>query len=96
MCWHGLSKPPSYTCVNIFLSGQSSMHQPYPIARCENDREMKRRMRVWERKCRDDTPLLSEWVPPTKKQLRLVRSLGSARAWVEILLVQKVRYGGVW
>lgn len=60
-----------------------------------NDREMKRLVRVWEKKCREDSrPLLGEWVPPTEKNFYLARSLGGARAWVEILLVQKARYGG--
>lgn len=60
------------------------------------DRELKRRVRVWERRCREEyTPLLEEWVPPTEKQLQMARSLGRVTAWEEILTVQKARWGQV-
>lgn len=57
------------------------------------DRELKRQLHVWERRCREEyTPLLEEWVPPTEKQTSMACSLGSARAMEEILTVRKARW----
>lgn len=55
-------------------------------------RELKRRLRVWERRRREEKrPLLEEWVPPTAGQAAMARALGAARAWEEIGLAQKER-----
>lgn len=56
-------------------------------------REMKRRLRVWERRhTEENQQLLEEWVPPTPEQVLMARSLGGARAELEVLLAQKSRY----
>lgn len=53
-------------------------------------RELKRRVRVWERRCDEENgPLLEEWVPPTATQVGMARTLGDAKADIEFLRVQK-------
>lgn len=60
-------------------------------------RELLRRLRVWERRCRDEKkPLLEEWIPPTEGQASMSRALGEARAWKQISAVQKARCAAVY
>ncbi|CAM9314712.1 unnamed protein product, partial [Ectocarpus fasciculatus] len=55
-------------------------------------RELRRRLRVWERRCRQENrPLLQEWIPPTESQRNMSRALGEVRAWKQITAVQKAR-----
>ncbi|CAB1096739.1 unnamed protein product [Ectocarpus sp. CCAP 1310/34] len=55
-------------------------------------RELQRRLRVWERRCRQgNRPLLQEWIPPTESQRNMSRALGEVRAWKQITVVQKTR-----
>ncbi|CBJ33086.1 expressed unknown protein [Ectocarpus siliculosus] len=55
-------------------------------------RELQRRLRVWERRCRQENrPLLQEWIPPTESQRNMSRALGEVRAWKQITVVQKTR-----
>ncbi|CAM9445830.1 unnamed protein product, partial [Ectocarpus sp. 13 AM-2016] len=55
-------------------------------------RELQRRLRVWERRCRQENrPLLQEWIPTTESQRSMSRALGEVRAWKQITVVQKTR-----
>ncbi|CAM9831136.1 unnamed protein product [Scytosiphon promiscuus] len=55
-------------------------------------RELLRRVRVWERRCKEENrPLLEEWIPPTESQKLMSRALGEVRAWKQIIVVQKAR-----
>ncbi|CAM9388928.1 unnamed protein product, partial [Ectocarpus sp. 12 AP-2014] len=48
-------------------------------------RELQRRLRVWERRCRQENrPLLQEWIPPTESQRNMSRALGEVRAWKQV------------
>lgn len=109
----GFRHGPCYTRADLFANNQHSIVSKFAhtaprnarnhglgcfsVNHC-NCRELQRRLRVWERRCRQENrPLLQEWIPPAESQRNMSRALGEVRAWKQITVVQKARWGAsVW